>query len=245
MINKYLLVTLDQTYARSLNNEQFDSRVEELTSAFKSFGRLHHVDINYGKWLIELAHEELPRMDEFAVTVKEFTDDGKMWWVIPDAGSCAWRYDAEPTEWRLVDILKFVLEWEEEGKFNGQTCYIDSLAWFTSPDDRRKAVVEADTVRQSFCDALDILRENGVTSGTVIDTLFASYKNELMDIARKAHVEMMMNSDDEEMFAMHLAVREQANWELKCNGDREWMEEQRFEAMTLGEWDYDTSTPNW
>lgn len=58
-------------------------------------------------------------------------------------------------------------------------------------------------------------------------------------------VDRKMRSCDEDDFDALFHLREQTSWQARTGGNREWQAEQRLEAMMLGEWDYDTQTPNW
>jgi len=51
--------------------------------------------------------------------------------------------------------------------------------------------------------------------------------------------------DQEAHFNDLFGMRERARWAASCGGDEEWMAEQRMEAMMLGEWDFNSGTPNW
>jgi hypothetical protein len=58
-------------------------------------------------------------------------------------------------------------------------------------------------------------------------------------------VDRKMQTCNERDFNALFQLREQTSWQVRTNGDPEWQAEQRLEAMMLGEWDYDTQTPNW
>jgi len=66
---------------------------------------------------------------------------------------------------------------------------------------------------------------------------------QLRELNREVDRKMTTCSEDDFDALFHL--REQTSWQVRTGGDPEWQAEQRLEAMMLGEWDYDTQTPNW
>ncbi len=86
----------------------------------------------------------------------------------------------------------------------------------------------------------DVIAALGSAEGHAEKLLIAELRRLQESVNRRMQV-----TTNEEEFDSLFALREQAGWQIRTGGDPEWQAEQRFEAMMLGEWDYNTQTPSW
>lgn len=103
---------------------------------------------------------------------------------------------------------------------------------------------ETQSAISSLSLALSTLRQAGINDGPAYDAMRDRLTQALDTEADEANREMYLE-ENEDLFNGLFARREQLRWASRCGGDQEWMQEQRMEAMMLGEWDWDSQTPNW